>query len=269
MMFNNLFKKKKQPVEIRQEWASYFCRVNSHPATIRLNLALTQIAPIVDYKYRIWFSVKLLNPDENGFTTKEEFFEICRIEDDLLKTFEQKGDIFAGAAKSDGTFDMYIYSKKADGYEDTVRSVMARHADYKYATDCKEDAEWSDYFDFLYPAEYEYQTILNQRVLMNLEQHGDHPEMEREVDHWIYFGTEKDRDHFIEKAQAAGYKVLSKKNLENGEENPYQLNISRQDNTLPGNVNEYVWELVSLAKEHNGSYDGWGCPIAKPVEIKR
>ncbi len=262
-MFNNLFKKKEQPVEIGQEWVSYFCRVNNLPASIRLNLALANVAPIDGYGYRIWISVKLLNPDENGFTTREEYPDICRIEDDLLQTFGPKGDIFAGAVKSDGTFDMYIYSKNTDGYESAVLSVMARHADYKYATDCREDAQWSDYFDFLYPAEYEFQTIMNQRVLMGLEQHGDNPEIEREVDHWIYFGTEKDRDNFIEKVEAAGYKVLSKENLESGEENPWQLNISRQDNTLPGNVNEYVWELVNLAKDNNGSYDGWGCPIAK------
>ncbi len=262
-MFKNLFKKREQPVEIGQEWASYFCRVNDNPATIRLNLALAKIAPIEEYGSRIWFSVKLLNPDENGFPTREEYPGICRIEDDVVKVFEQKGDIFAGAVKSNGTFDMYIYSKNADGYDDAIRSVMARHADYLYATDCGEDAEWSDYFDFLYPAEYEYQTILNGRVLMGLEQHGDNPELEREVDHWIYFATEKDRDNFIEKAEGSGYRVLSKENLEEEDENPYQLNISRQDNTLPGNVNEYVWELICLAKESNGSYDGWGCPIAK------
>ena len=262
-MFKSIFKKREQPVEIEQEWASYFCRVNHNPASIRLNLALAKIAPIEDYNYRIWFSVKLLNPDENGFTTKEEYPEICRIEDDLLKPFEQKGDVFTGALKSNGTFDMYIYSKNANGYEEAIRSVMARHADYRYATDCREDAGWSDYFDFLYPAEYEYQTIMNERVLMGLQQHGDNPEMEREVDHWIYFGTEKDRDNFIEKVEGFGYKVLSKDNLEKGEGAPYQLNISRQDNTLPGNVNEYVWELICLAKENNGSYDGWGCPIAK------
>ncbi len=262
-MFNKLFKDREQTVKIEQEWASYFCRVNNNPASIRLNLALAKIAPVEDYKYLIWFSVKLLNPDENGFTTNEEYPEICRIEDDVLKILEPNGDIFAGAVKSNGTFDMYLYSKNTDGYENAIRSVMAHHEDYKYATDCKEDTEWSDYFDFLYPAEYEYQTIMNGRVLMGLKQHGDNPEMEREVDHWLYFGTGKDRDNFIEKAEAAGYKVLSKENLEDGDEAPYRLNISRQDNTLPGNVNEYVWELICLAKENNGSYDGWGCPIAK------
>ncbi len=262
-MFKNIFKKREQPVKIEQEWASYFCRINNNPASVRLNLALAKIAPIEDYKYRLGVSVKLLNPDENGFTTKEEYPDICRIEDDISSAFEQKGDILAGAVKSNGSFDMYIYSKDSAVYENPIRSVMADHASYKYATDCKEDAQWSDYFDFLYPAEYEFQTIMNQRVLMNLQQYGDNPEIEREVDHWIYFGTEKYRDNFIEKAIAAGYKVLSKNNLDNGEEAPYQLNISRQDNTLPASVNEYVWELVSLTKENNGSYDGWGCPIAK------
>jgi uncharacterized protein (TIGR01619 family) len=262
-MFRNLLKKKERPVEMKQEWASYFCLVDSRQASIRLNLALAEIAPMVDYRYRIWFSVKLLNPDENGLTTKEEFPKICRIEDDIVKAFEAKSAVFAGAVKTNGTFDIYLYSKSANEYEQTIRSIMKNHSDYPYATDCKEDAEWSDYFNFLYPAEYEFQTIMNQRVLMGLEQHGNNPEKEREVDHWIYFRTEKDRDSFIKKAEALGYQVLSTENLNDGGENPYQLNISRQDNTQFGNVNQYVWELVSLAKDNNGHYDGWGCPIAE------
>jgi uncharacterized protein (TIGR01619 family) len=262
-MFKNLFKKRKRSVKIEQEWASYFSLVNGNQASIRLNLALAGIAPIDSIGYRVWFSVKLLNPDENGFTTGEEFPEICKIEDEISKEFEANGAVVAGAVKTDGMFAMYIYSPSGNEYEQRIRSIMKNHADYLYATDCREDAEWSDYFDFLYPSEYEFHTITNQMVLTRLEQHGDNPEKEREVDHCIYFRTEKDRDNFIEKAQEAGYKVLSKENLGAGEENPYQLNISRNDNTQLSNVNQYVWELVCLAKENNGEYDGWGCTTAE------
>ncbi|MDR2917550.1 MAG: DUF695 domain-containing protein [Tannerella sp.] len=263
-MFKNLFNKKKEvPVEVKQDWAVYFCLVDSCQASVRLNLSLNEIAPIEDYKYRTWFSVKLLDPDENGFTTREEYPKICQIEDDILDALMKKGVIMAGAVKTNGVFDLYLYSKSVEGYEEIINSVMKAHADYKYATDFKEDVSWDDYFNFLYPSEYEYQTIQNQRVLMSLEEHGNDPEKEREVDHWIYFKTAGDMENYIRKVEETGYKVLSNTKLDDDKTYPYQLNISRQDNTVWSRVNDYVWELIVLANENDGNYDGWGCPIAK------
>ena len=261
-MFKNLFNKKQEKsIELKQDWASYFCLIEDKQASVRLNLALHGAAPIEDYKHRIWFSVLLLNPDENGLTTREEFPAICQIEDDILNVLEKKGAVFAGAVKTNGMFDMYLYSKNTNDYEGIIQSVMKTHSGYKYAADIKEDAEWENYFNFLYPSQYEYQSIQNQRVLINLEKHGDDPEKEREVDHWIYFETNDDRENYVKKVEELGYKILSKKNIEEGKGFSFQLNISRIDNTNWSNVNQYVWELVTLAKENNGNYDGWGCPI--------
>lgn len=263
-MFKNLFSKKKEkPVEVKQDWGMYFCLVDDNQASIRLNLALNEIAPVEDYKYRTWFSVKLLHPDENGFTTREEYPKICQIEDDILDALTKQGAIVAGAVKTNGVFDLYLYSKDITDYEEIINSVMKVHADYLYSTDFKEDMGWESYFKFLYPSDYEFQTIQNQRVLMNLDEHGNDSEKDREVDHWIYFKTRDDLDDYIDKVEAIGYKVLSKEKLDDKNDYPFQLNISREDNTIWNNVNQYVWELITLAKESNGIYDGWGCPIAK------
>lgn len=249
-------------IEVKQDWGSYFCLVEDNHASIRINLALEETASTKEYNQRTWFSVKLLNPDENGFTTQEEFPVICKIEDDILEALEKNNAIFVGALKTNGMFDMYLYSKDTAGYEEIISSAMNKYPDYQFATDSREDIEWSDYFDFLYPGEYEYQTIQNQKFLLSLQEHGDNPEKEREVDHWIYFKTEEDRDNYIKKVEELGYKILSAEKAEEGDF-PFQLNISRQNNTNWSDVNEYVWELKSIASENNGEYDGWGCPIVK------
>ncbi len=245
--------------KIEQNWATYFSRVDSKPASFRLNLALKNVAPIQDYKFRTCFSVLLLQPDENGFTTNEEFPKICQIEDDICDALLTQDAILAGFLKNDGTFDIYLYSKNTDNYKEIIRDVMQNHSDYKYAINTIEDAEWSDYFDFLYPAPYEYQTIINQKVLMSLEKNGNNPELDREVDHWIYFNTDSDREQFIAEVIDLGYSIKSK---DDKDANTYQLHISRMDNTIRNNVNNYVWELVKLADKYKGDYDGWGCNIA-------
>ncbi len=248
-------------MELKQDWAFYGCLVENTDASIRLNLGLAEVAPIAGYVYRTWFSFKLLNPSENGLTTQEEFPVACEIEDAVSGILENDGAIMAGTVKNNGTVDLYFYSKQADNHEELIGSVMQNYADYLYATDISEDTQWSNYFDFLYPGEYEMQTIQNRKVLMNLDQYGDNPELEREVDHWIYFQKENNRDSYVNEIKSLGYSVLSMEKIEG--EYPFQLNISRVDNTIWDNVDNYVWELVTLAKANNGIYDGWGCPIAK------
>ena len=262
-MFKNLFNKKdEKPMEVPQDWVFYACNVESNPASIRINLALDKIAPIENYATRIWFSVKLKNPDSNGFTTKEEFPKICQIEDDIVDALTEKGAIMAGALKTNGTFDLYLYSKKTDNYEEIIHKVMAKnHSEYEYATDFKEDKTWEDYFNFLYPNEYEYQSIQNQKILFQLGQHGDNPEIEREIDQWLYFDSEEKRENYIAEVQQIGYKILSKENGTEDSETFFQLNISRANSTIE--IDDYVWELIDIAKKHNANYDGWGCPIAK------
>lgn len=248
-------------MEIKQDWAFYYCLVENTDASIRLNLALAEIAPIEQYPFRIWFSVKLLNPNEKGLTTNEEYPKICEIEDDIAGILENNGAIMVGALKNNGTADWYFYSNQTENIENLINSVMKKHKEYLYGFDIKEDRPWSDYFDFLYPEEFEMQTIQNRKVLMQLDKMGDNREKERKVDHWIYFQTENDRENFIQEAKKLGYNILSKEKLEGAY--PYQLNIDRTDNTIWGNVDNYVWQLVTLAKENNGIYDGWGCPIEK------
>ncbi|UUV20861.1 DUF695 domain-containing protein [Paenimyroides aestuarii] len=262
-MFKNLFNKKEEkPMEIPQDWVFYACKVDNNPASIRINLALDKIAPIADYHHRTWFSVKLKDPDENGLPTNEEFPKICQIEDDIVDALTAKGAIMVGALKSNGTFDLYLYSKNTDRYDAIMGEVMAKnHSDYQFATDFKEDAEWEDYFNFLYPNDYQYQSIQNRKVLFQLSKHEDNPEIEREIDHWLYFDSEANRENYIDEVQQIGYKVLSKDFRDDMPKNAYQLNISRVNSTI--DIDDYVWELIEIAHKYNADYDGWGCPIAK------
>lgn len=263
-MLKSLFgKKKENDADIPESWAIYFSRIEDKPASIRLNLALNDIAPVKDYRCLIVFTVNMCAPSENGFPTREEFETLNNIEDETAAAIEGKEAIIAAVVKSNGLFDTYIYVRSAKGYEELLSKVMKAHPEYSFTTEVTEDNDWKTYFDFLYPNDYEMQTIQNQKVIANLQQHGDNSEKEREVDHWLYFPAEDNREQFIRKVEAMGYKVLSKTISEGNKDYPYQLNISRQDNTEWSNVNEYVWELVTLAGDNGGIYDGWGCIIVK------
>lgn len=251
--------------EIPMDWDSYFSRVNDLPASIRLNLALNQIAPIPGLPKLLWCGVKLQKPDENGFTTNEEFQTICDIEDAIDAALTGINALFTAALKSDGKLELFFYAPTNEGYENLVQQAMMNFPEYQYATDSSEEQDWKTYLEFLYPNHYEYKCIQNTKVLRQLQQSGDVFELEREVDHWIYFNAEQDLNTFVEEVNTSGFRVLSQ-DKHDREDFPYVLNISRKNTVLPHEVNHYVWELVETAEKHKGFYDGWGCPVAKSEE---
>ena len=67
--------------EVPQNWDFFFCRVEGKPASVRVNLALRQIAPVEGYKYRLNFLIKMKNPTPEGMSSNEEYPILCDIED--------------------------------------------------------------------------------------------------------------------------------------------------------------------------------------------
>lgn len=251
-----------EKLEIKQNWDFYMCNIEDKPSSIRLNLALYDIAPIKDYNYRMTILVKMKKPDENGLSSNEEYPILCDIEDAVTEKAEKLDGIFTATIKSNGILEIYIFTKNPNEMENACKETLATFQDYEWKCFFDEDPEWDIYFNFLYPDEYSFQAMMNRRVIQNLMEQGDNSEAEREVDHWLYFSNSKDRDFFVNKAEGMGYKINSLEELE--ERNyPYQVHISRLDKAEYHHINNIVWELLDIIRSLNGYYDGWGCPIVK------
>lgn len=74
-MFNN-----HNEIEIEQDWRNNFCFIENKNTIINLNLVLTKIEPIAEYKFNTWFSIEVLNPNEDSLVTQEELEQIYHIE---------------------------------------------------------------------------------------------------------------------------------------------------------------------------------------------
>ena len=204
--FKNLFGKKREQEEEKvekveesvldvpaeepfpSEWGSFSTYIDDKLASIRLNLALADEAPYPLYAYAMRLKVTLLQYDgETGFPSSDEFKELNVIEDRLSEALGQVGGIHVGVITTDGNIEFYYYLQDKKSHLEPIANVMRDFPDRRYDSATLEDEEWNQYFDFLYPNEYEYQTILNQRVWYQLEQDGDDHSQEREIDHWAYF----------------------------------------------------------------------------------
>ena len=246
-----------------QNWDFFMCRIEGAPASIRTNLALIEVAPLEGLSQRLQFYIKMQNPRPDGLSSNEEYPILCDIEDALGDKAEAIGAVLAGVVKSEGFLELWFYTQNAEVLAKTCEEVLQTFEGYQSGYNIAEDPEWEDYFGFLYPDEFSYQTMQNRKVPMQLEKNGDKMEVPREIDHFIYFKEAAQQQAFAKEAEAKGFKVrfnddeFVEDRKAEGKEYPYMVEATREDSPL--DIDDIVWDLLELASPFEGDYDGWGC----------
>ena len=253
--------------EIDEDWGVYLCNAFAYdlPAVIRTNLALRDFEYTANYPKRLHLQILYKNADDNGFPTREEGECVYSIEDAVEEIVEQHGDMLAGVVKCDERVRIFAYTKNELGYYDEISAVMSKNfPDYAYTLAIVDDPDWELYFQALYPDRYEYQSIMNMRLIEDIKSDGDSM-VPRVLEHCLLFKTEEHGEAFLAKVMEDGFIKLSSEDRSNNEaidkEYPYVLVIGREDDFE--NIDEIVWYLMDLAEEFDGKYDGWGCHIVK------
>ena len=246
-----------------QNWDFFMCRIEGAPASIRTNLALIEVAPLEGLSQRLQFYIKMQNPRPDGLSSNEEYPILCDIEDAIGDKAEAIGAILAGVVKSEGFLELWFYTQNAEALAKTCEDALQTFEGYQSGYNIAEDPEWEDYFGFLYPDEFSYQTMQNRKVLMQLEKNGDKMEVPREIDHFFYFKEAAQQQAFAKEAEAKGFKVrfnddeFVEDRKAEGKEYPYMVEATREDSPL--DIDDIVWDLLELASPFEGNYDGWGC----------
>lgn len=267
-LFKRLFKKEKEIQADSQlhkgEWDFYFSNVDDIIGSFYLNLTLVRSAPQYDKPNLIWVSVNMQNPREDGLSSSEEFPILMEIEDGLVDFVTRDyNSLYAGRLTTNGSRDFYFYSGDKIFHEKAISEAMVAFPSYSFEYGIKEDREWEHYLGFMYPEERQYQSILNRRVIGNLEKGGDPLTKPRPVDHWIYFKSRPDQDAFLSAIEHMKFSIVGKDKPAGSSDYPIQLHISRIDHVDQNSVDEYVIALWDLAKKYNGEYDGWETSVEK------
>lgn len=269
-LFEKFFGKKDQKREVinqpihTEDWANYYSNIDNVIGSIIVDLGIIKIAPILDKPNVVWVSILMQKPQEDGFSSNEESKVLDEMEDNLIDNIIHKHNaVYIGRLTSDGNRALYFYFGDNSLYDQTISQSMVNYPSYEYDYGTKEDKNWDGYFDFLYPMPDQLQMIMNARVIRNLENSGDNLTSERMVDHWVYFKNDTDTKNYISEVEKLNFKVMSSNIKDTTSEFKHQINIGRTDNVDYDSVNDYVLDLWELANKHNGSYDGWGCPVMK------
>ena len=256
-----------ETTKIDEDWCIYLCNVFACdlPAVVRTNLALIDFQFTANYPKRLHLQILYKNANDSGFPTREEGEYVYSIEDAVVEIIEKHGDILAGVVKCDERVRIVSYAKNELGYYDEISEMMSENfPEYAYTFAVFEDKDWDMYFHALYPDRYEYQSIMNMRLIENIKSDGDSM-VPRVLEHCLLFKTEENGEAFLAKVMEDCFIKLSSEiqndNDDIDKEYPYVLVIGRED--AFENIDEIVWYLMDLAEEFDGEYSGWGCHIVK------
>lgn len=248
----------------QEDWAVYFTTVNENQlGSVLVDLGFNNVAPIDSKSNVITITTFMNNPTEDGLSSSEESETLNQIEDYFIDLVVSKYNaVYVGRLKYDSKILSYFYCEKTSDFENLFTEIKNQYPNYQFDYNVKEEKDWRGYFEVIYPSPFEMQVIQNGRVIENLEKHNDKLEKERQVDHWIYFKSETDRENFLNAIAGMNFNIEDK-NTTSTTESPFTLQISRIDKVDYESVNEYVMCLWEKAQEFNGDYDGWETFIVK------
>jgi uncharacterized protein (TIGR01619 family) len=264
-----------------ENWKSYFSNVNYKFASLALNLGLRPETPMPDKPWLLWIWIYLLVPDDRGLTIASEAKVIWEIEKKLeTALIAACGGIYCGRITTDGKRELYFYGKSEVEFEAAVKTTMSSFGEYRFDLGAQYEPDWNQYLNVLHPSDEDMQRIGNRDLIEVFEKKGDTLETEREVDHWIYFSREVDRELFAQMVLQRGYQIgtvpdqpeddqpedkqpedKQPEDKQPEDKQPFGLIAIRRQNITLADINNTVIELFRLAKAANGLYDGWEAEV--------
>jgi hypothetical protein len=245
-------------------WEVYLAQYEKGAGSTLVNMSLKELAPIQTYPFLLKAGVRLAKCTPEGLPTKEEWDALHSISDKIKSTIEGLKQ-----NKSAGTFSYqcsrmdYYYIKDTGNIRRYLEEAFKTNfPKYEYVIEIKNDPNWEAYLTFLYPNEETREYIGNEKVVLSLSKAGDDLSKPRQVDHWLYFKTEGDRESFLRYALQEKFK-LEEKGIADKSALHFKLHLSRTDKVDIASISAVTIALRRKAKECNGEYDGWETFVIK------
>lgn len=241
------------------DWDFYILQVDDQPASILVDLGIVRDAPIRTHPHLGYLRLVMRQPRPDGLSSQDEFETLMAIGDQVIPQITGAASaIFVGRNTTAGNRDFLFYVSDVSAFEAAATSAMKLFPAYTFEVGSREDAEWTVYRNFLYPAPDDMQRIQNRRVVINLEQNGDDPTRPREIDHWVYAPDRTKQQAIITHILSEGFALINAATTPD-EQGNYSINFKRTD--APSNIDDVTLPLFQRVTELGGDYDGWGCTI--------
>jgi len=243
------------------DWDRYDCELNQQIVSIFVNLSAIRQAPSPDKPWLIRIPVRTKASSPAAQFADNPFGELQnRLIADLP---DRRWCEFVGSLETGTSRELFFYSMSAKGLEPRIERTRAAFEHYAIEYRCERDSRWRQYREILYPGVVEMQGIRNKRVLRQLALRGDQHCIERTVDHDIYFRTDLDSTEFIRAAAEKNFRAQFVRILRDSARrtHPVMVRIVRSDPVTADHIADVALELLLLATQFDGEYEGWGCDV--------
>ncbi|TWT25125.1 DUF695 domain-containing protein [Planomicrobium sp. CPCC 101110] len=239
-------------------WNAYVDLIDGKPASIVLDMEVSQELDMEEYKNAFAVRLPLKKPNEDGLHAGAEADRLTIVEEELLEAAELKGYANVGKLTTDGNRDIFFYSPHEEEEElALIANRLYFLAGYEVEVfKLEETQSWDFYFEFLYPDSFQFQHMGNHEVLETLAMSGDDLEAPRRVEHFVLFQSEKTMKRFADSIQQEGF-TIEEGSFEKDDEGNYVMCISRVDFVTYNAIDELTDFLVEISARYQGEYDGW------------
>lgn len=252
------------PVEdASRRFEFYECVVNDQRAFVRVDVDLHDTAPDPSRPHQLRIRIALLDPKEDGLTTRGEAERLWAFEDRLCAALAPHP--LVGVLTNAGRRSWYLYTDDPDRDADRARRV-AREVlpDHTVRAESFEDPAWRVYLDFLYPNDLAWNWIQDRKVLEALAREGDDGTRPRPISYWARFPSPASRSGFREAVERLGYAVEELYERAEDDQDPFWIRIAHPAPLAPVDVFAASERVSIAAREAGGSYDGWETEALPP-----
>ena len=155
-------------------WDFFFTTVEEAPASISVDLGLSQTAPDPERPSLGWIWIYMEHPREDGMPSQPESERLSSIEVHLCARLEEQIDaVYVGRATTRGRRELYFYVAEDAPFLEVAKEALADGPVVRAEQGLRDDPEWTFYFESLFPTPEELELIQNRRTVFALQERGD------------------------------------------------------------------------------------------------
>ena len=207
---------------------------------------------------------------EDGLPTDEDSAALDEFDEEMVDTITAAcHGLFVGNMSCQNRRYWFFYGKKTDGVDLAARRVVAGlkvippFAQPEQRV--KQDPKWEVY-ESLMPTADQQRFALDMQVIHQLAEGGDNLETPRDITHFAFFPSAKEREEFKAWCPANGFEVVEEVGEDDDEDETFGMTFKHHGPATPDEVSERTMLAQEGAEECGGQYDGWETALMKDDE---
>jgi len=188
----------------------------------------------------------------------KEFEEFLETKEALIIALEHDERAkYVGSRVVDGWVELYFYANTSKGLDSIVKKIL-QPSEYVYESSVVKDNKWDFHYKNLTPTELELCHIQSDKIIFMLEDEEDDLSIARDVEHYVSFDTQTQKERFLENLSLDGFSFkdeISSDEFANG------VALVKNHNVTKEEVQKVVEELFYELKKEHGYYEGWSTTL--------